>query len=203
MVQERNFREYLEALKELLSEHFEGKFYFVPSTDSVAAKELFELKLAPEEVLSFLVKYGEDLISRRFNLFQVKELVKNFSRRPSESSEVPYSVNRVEILIDFLDSLSRELKLDQSLLKRRLEELLEEEDSFKVERELYRIEDELFNMLEETPAGRKCREEAERKVDRFSFYWKGKVLEVTRKALVRECLRKRYGIPEFTSLNTP
>ncbi|WP_456420354.1 hypothetical protein [Thermovibrio sp.] len=204
MVQERNFPEYLRALKELLSDHFEEKFYFSSGSDIPAARELFKLNVPPEEVLSCLVNYGGELISRRFNLFQVKELVKEkLPKEKSSSLPQPSPLNRVELLLDFVGSLLKKLGLSGRELIGELKELLEEEDSLKVERELYRLEGELFKLLESTPAALECKREARKKLEKYSFYWNKRVLELTERALIRECLRKRYGVPEFTSLDSP
>ncbi len=203
MVQERDFKEYLRALRELLTDHFEGKFYFSVGSDVQAARTLFSLQVPPEEVLSCLVNYGQELIERRFNLFQVAQLVKeNVKEKTSTPQPQVPTLSRVELLIDFTGSLLSKLNLPAGKILGRLKELLDEEDPLTLERELIKVEGELFNLLESTPQGKECREEARRKLEKYSFYWDSKVLELTQKALVKECLRRRYGVPEFTSVPT-
>lgn len=205
MVPEGDFREYVRDLKEVLSESFEERFFFSPASDIAAARELFRMGVKPQEVLLIL---EHESPPGRFSLFHVKELIKSRAGMGSSceveetSGTGPYA--RVEAIYSHVRSLLSRLGIDGRELLNRIERLLEVEEPLEIERELIKIEDELLKLLEEkSPASGRCRENVERRLERYSFYWSDRILRLTRKELLRECLRKEYGLPEFTSLDSP
>ncbi|WP_457680145.1 hypothetical protein [Thermovibrio sp.] len=142
-----------------------------------------------------------------FSLYQIKGEVEELllesgylkKKREESLSVEPYL--KIEKLIEFLNSLFDSLGVSGGRFVCRLRKLLEEEDLLKVERELYRLEEELFNyLMEVSPYYKECKERAERLVSKHAFYWNERVLEFTKREIVKECLRRRHGIPEFTAL---
>jgi len=196
------FSKYLNDLRSLLSESFDGKFYFSGANDMDAARELFNKQIEPLQVMMIL---QEEEMDRPFNLSEVKRLVlkKVFSSQEAEPYCAPEE--RIEELRHFVSFLLSELNApDDYGIVKKLAELASEEDLLKVESELYKIENNLFKLLKlHSPHYQECARVAAKKVKKFSFYWDKKVLSLTEKALIRECLRKKHGIPPFSSLPSP
>jgi len=199
MDQREAFKRYLTDLRALLAENFDGKFYFGGVSDVGAARELFARGIDPLQVMMILEDEG---IDGRFNLSDVRNLV--LSRAPSPVKEAEFvssPYEKVERLRQFVISLLIELDAEDRGIVDALGRLTEEEELFKIEKELQKIEDSLFKILElYSPHSKECARWAKSKLERFSFYWSEKILELSQKALFRECLRKKHGIPEFTAL---
>jgi hypothetical protein len=210
MEQERSFKEYLNEVKELLTESFAEKFFFSGASDVQAARELYSLGVEPIYLLYVLQEEG---LGGRFCLSQVKELVKEKYKRDTENDArkaaqsyycevLPY--RRLEKLAAIVKSVLVKLEVEDFGIVERLKELQEEEELLEIERELMRLEELLFKLLERTsPYAKECEEFASRHLEKYAFYWNEKLLELTKKALLRRCLRLKHGIPEFTALQAP
>jgi len=136
----------------------------------------------------------------RLSLKDLKPFLKELTEKESEEEVInPYE--KISRLISYLNYFLLELKVKDKTLVKKLESLLEEEELLVVERELYKVEEELFKLLKEkSPFYQECLRKALKVTNKFSFYWRGKVLELTKEALIRKCLREKYGIPEFSAL---
>jgi hypothetical protein len=210
MEQERSFKEYLNEVKELLTEGFAENFFFAGASDVQAARELYSIGVKPIYLLYVLQEEG---LSGRFCLSQVKELVKERFKREAEREAkqavqsyygevLPYK--RLEKLAAIVRSLLVKLEVEDFGIVERLIELQEEEELLEIERELMRLEELLFKLLESrSPYSKECKEMADKYLEKYAFYWNEKLLELTRKALIKKCLRLKYGIPEFTALQSP
>jgi len=198
MDQREAFERYLTDLRALLAENFDGRFYFGGVNDVGAAKELFARGIEPLQVMMILEDEG---IDGRFNLSDVKRLVLSRVSTPVREAELFSPYEKVERLRQFVVSLLIELDAEDRGIVDAFNRLLAEEELFKIEKELHKIEDSLFKILElYSPHSKECAGQAKLKLERFSFYWNEKILELSQKALFRECLRKKHGIPEFTAL---
>ncbi len=199
MEQKEAFRKYLLDLNSLLNEELEGKYYQTLD-DSSIAYELFKAKVNPIKVLEVFMTILKESPKERLSLRDLRPFLRELTEKEQEGKAItPYE--RVSKLISYLKYLFAELGVEEDNLIRKLEKLLEEEELFKIEGELYRIEEELFKLLEaNSPFYQECLKRALKATNRFSFYWKGKVLEITRKAIIKKCLREKHGIPEFSAL---
>jgi len=198
MEQRENFKKYLDDLRALLAENFDGRFYYSGGSDIAAARELFVRGIEPLQVMMIL---EDERISGRFSLSDVTRLVLDKFTSPVKEAELFSPYQKIERLRRFVSSLLLELEAEDMGLVERLDSLMREEDLLKIERELYAIEEAFYKLLElYSPHSRECARWAKKMVEEFSFYWKEKVLEATEKALFKECLKKKHGIPEFTAL---
>lgn len=199
MEQREDFRRYLIDLNNLLNEELEGK-YFHSSDDTKIAYKLFKAGINPIKVLEIFMNIQRESPKERLSLKDLKPFLKELTEKESEEEVInPYE--KISRLISYLNYFLLELKVKDKTLVKKLESLLEEEELLVVERELYKVEEELFKLLKEkSPFYQECLRKALKVTNKFSFYWRGKVLELTKEALIRKCLREKYGIPEFSAL---
>ncbi len=199
MEQKEAFRRYLIDLNNLLNEELEGKYYQT-SDDTTIAYKLFKANINPIKVLEVFMNIQRESPKERLSLKDLKPFLKELTEKEREEEVItPYE--KITKLIDYLNYLFLELKVKDKTLVRKLESLLEEEELLVVERELYKVEEELFKLLKEkSPFYQECLKRALKATNRFSFYWKGKVLDLTKEALIKKCLREKHGIPEFSAL---
>ncbi len=199
MEQRGDFKRYLIDLNSLLNEELEGKYYQT-SDDNSIAYELFRANVSPIEVLEVFMTILKESPKERLSLRDLRPFLSELTQKEQESKVItPYE--KVSRLISYLKYLFAELEVEDDGIIGKLEKLLEEEELFKIEKELYKVEEELFKLLEATsPFYQECLKKALKATNRFSFYWKGKVLEITRKAIIKKCLREKHGIPEFSAL---
>jgi hypothetical protein len=190
---------YANELFSFLQEHFDG---WRPSgtNDFLVVEKWFQSQIEP----AFLLLLKDELPAT-FNLREIDELVQSRYANYCLTGQTESPYQRLNRLIEFVEGLFKELGVEDATLVSRLKELQSEEnlESFRVEKRLQEAEEALFQLLKErSPFAKECEERAERLVEDYSFYWHSKVLELTKEALIKKCLREKHGVPEFTVLGT-
>jgi len=206
MDREKDLEKYAQEITTLIKDTFPS-FFFSGSNDTPTLREWYSLGI-PTSFIHFALD-GENL-RRRFSLKDVRELVKKKFKRYSkeearkalstlEEERIPYL--RIDKLYTVLKSVLLDIGVEDLSILNKLNKLKDLEDIKEIEKELISFEEEFFRLLEKkAPMSKKCKELAEKRLMPYKFYWKEKVINVTRNALIKRCLKETYGIPDFTIL---
>ena len=204
----KSLEEYAEEVFRALTEHFEG-FDLKGSDDMPVLREWFVLGIDPNYVV-YAISDGmsQGKINDRFSLTNIGKFVVNWfkrecrreaeeARRSIREETLPY--NRIEKLAKIVKSVLVELKVSDQSLVNRILNLRNCSDLMEVERALSSLEDEFLKVVERnSPKTKECKRKVERLLERYSLYWDEKILKITEKTLVKKCLKRAYGIPEFS-----
>jgi hypothetical protein len=200
----KSLEDYAKDVLSCIRDYF-GDFQWRGSDDYNVIREWYHMGIEPHYVL---LAISESNVKGNFRLREVNEIVKRWYRKEcrKEASEaretlneetLPY--NRIEKLAKIVKSILIELEISDFSVVKKILSLRDYPSLKEVEKTLYSIEEEFYKLLEtSSPKTEECRKKVKDLLSRYEFYWDENVLKASEKALVRNCLRKIYGIPEFS-----
>ncbi|GEM_PF-963075 len=207
MGEKQTLSEYLEDIRRVLEEVYGEYFYFSGANDMPAVRDWYLMGIEPTFVLLAL---SDETIKRKFSLSDIRDLVKKKFKhyalkeaREARSTlrEEPIPHAKVEKLYKIVKSILLELEVEDHSFAERLLELQELDNLFDIERELYELEKLFYRILASySPYVSDCERLADKLVSPYSAYWERDVIALTKSSIIRECLKKKHGVPEFTLL---
>jgi len=206
MDKEKGLKEYIKDVIAHIEEEYPS-FSYSGSNDSAILRNWYSMQIPLHFVLLVL---SENPPQGRFTLSDIDKLVrerfKQFTRKEAkfalgslQEETIPY--RKLEKLYTIVKSILLELEVENFSILERLEKLKKRESLKTIEEELINLEEEFYNLIiERSPYTAECRHLVREKLKPYKFYWHKKVYDVTERALLKNCLRKKHGIPEFTLL---
>jgi hypothetical protein len=207
MDKEKSLKEYIREIVAHLEEEYPSLFFYSGSNDTAVLRDWYSMQIPLHFVLLVL---SENPPQGRFTLSDIDRLVrerfKQFTRKEAkfalgslQEETIPY--RKLEKLYTILKSVLIELEVDDLSIIEQLQRLKSCDSLKEIEEELINLEERFYELLfEHSPHSRMCKQLATEKLKPYRFYWHKKVYEVTERALIKICLRKKHGIPEFTLL---
>ncbi|TCK05367.1 hypothetical protein [Phorcysia thermohydrogeniphila] len=207
MDKEKSLKEYIREIVTHLEEEYPSLFFYSGSNDTAVLRDWYSMQIPLHFVLLVL---SENPPQGRFTLCDIDRLVrerfKQFTRKEAkfalgslQEETIPY--RKLDKLYTILKSILLELEIDDLSIIERLEELKGLDSLKEIEEELINLEEKFYDFLfQYSPYAESCKHLAVEKLKPYRFYWHEKVYEVTERALIKKCLRKKHGIPEFTLL---
>ncbi len=205
MDEKKTLGEYVNEVKAALEEVYPNSFFFSGASDMAVIRNWYKLGIPPHFVLLAL---NNDSLPNRFSLFDIDEVVRkkyrSFTKTEAKeasvliaSETIPY--RKLEKLYTILKSILLELDIDDFSCIDPILELKNLNDKTMIERKLEDLEKKFFSiLLENSPFASECLKQAEKRLSRFRFYWKKDIALVTKKALVKNCLKEKHGVPDFS-----
>ena len=202
----KSLEEYAQELIECIRDQYES-FFYRGQDDLPVIREWYNLGIEPHYVLMALTEEG---VPERFSLRDLREPVKRWfyrecrkeadeARRSFSKETLPH--NRIEKLYKIVKSVLIELEVKDLSVAEKILSLRNYPNLLEIEKSLKEIEDEFYSIVESrSPKLKECRASAKKKLEPFSVYWNRKVYRLTEKALVRDCLKRAYGIPDFSAV---
>lgn len=202
----KSLDEYAQEVLDCIRDRYEN-FFYRGQDDIAVIREWYNLGIEPHYVLMAL---SEENVPERFTFRDIREIVKQWffrecrkeadeARRSFLKETLPY--NRLEKLYKIVKSILIELQVKDLSIAEKILSLRNYPNLLEVERALQEIEDRFYEIVEmHSPKVKECREEAKRKLEPYTFYWNVKVYRLTERALIRECLKREHGIPEFSAV---
>jgi hypothetical protein len=206
MDKEKSLKEYIKDIIAHLEEEYPS-FSYSGSNDIAILRNWYSMQIPLHFVLLVL---SESPPQGRFTLSDIDRLVrerfKQFTRKEAkfalgslQEETIPY--RKLDKLYTIIKSVLLELEVDNLSILERIEELKKLESLKRIEEELINLEENFYNLiLKRSPYTEECRQLVTEKLKPYKFYWQKKVYEVTERALIKKCLKKKHGIPEFTLL---
>jgi hypothetical protein len=207
MDKEKSLKEYAKEIVTHLEEEYPSLFFYSGSNDTAVLRDWYSMQIPLHFVLLVL---SENPPQGRFTLRDIDRLVrerfKQFTRKEAkfalgslQEETIPY--RKLEKLYTILKSILLELEVEDLSIIEELQELKNRDSLKEIEEELINLEEKFFNLLfEYSPHSEACKQMVTEKLKPYRFYWHERVYEVTERALIKKCLRKKHGIPEFTLL---
>ncbi|WP_163328368.1 hypothetical protein GFV12_04770 [Desulfurobacterium thermolithotrophum] len=207
MDKDKSLSEYIDEIQIGLEEAYPGKFFFSGSNDLSVVRRWYSLNIPLGFVLLAL---SDEELPKRFSLKDIDELVvKKFRKYAQDEAKfalgalrkevIPYA--KLEKLYKILQSILLEIGIEDFSLLEKLKELKRIEDIKQLEEELINFEKTFYSFLyKNSPFRKECKNYAEKLLAPYNIYWHKKVLQLTKKALIKKCLKEKYGIPDFTIL---
>ena len=202
----KSLKEYAQELVECIRDQYEN-FFYRGYDDLPVIEEWYSLGIEPHYVLMAL---AEEKVPERFTLGDLREPVKRwfFRECKKEAEEARKSFtketlphNRIEKLYKIVKSVLMELNVSDFSVASRILSLREYPNLFEIERSLKEIEDQFYALLEShSPHVEECKNRIRKQLDSYSVYWNSKIYKLTARALLRECLKRAHGIPEFSAV---
>ncbi len=202
----KSLEEYAQELVECIRDQYEN-FLYRGQDDLPVIREWYNLGIEPHYVLMAL---AEEQVPSRFTFRDLRELVKKWfyrecrreaeeARRSFSRETLPY--NKLEKLYKIVKSILIELEIKDLSVAEKILSLRNYPNLLEVEKTLKEIEDQFYATVEtHSPKVKECRAEVRRMLEPYSVYWSSKIYKLTEKALLRACLKKAYGIPEFSAV---
>ena len=202
----KSLEEYAQELVECIRDQYEN-FLYRGQDDLPVIREWYNLGIEPHYVLMAL---AEEQVPSRFTFRDLRELVKKWfyrecrreadeARRSFSRETLPY--NRLEKLYKIVKSILIELEIKDLSVAEKILSLRNYPNLLEVEKTLKEIEDQFYAIVEtHSPKVKECRAEVKKMLEPYSVYWSNKIYKLTEKALLRACLKKAYGIPEFSAI---
>jgi len=202
----KSLKEYAQEVLDCIRDRYEN-FFYTGQDDIAVIREWYDLGIEPHYVLMAL---SEEEIPDRFTFRDIRDVVKKWffrecrkeadeARRSFSRETLPY--NRLEKLYKIVKSILMELQVKDLSLAGKILSLRDYPNLLEVERALKEIEERFYQVVEESsPKTEECREKVRKELEPYTLYWNKKVYRLTEKALIRECLKREYGIPEFSAV---
>ncbi len=202
----KSLKDYAQEVLDCIRDRYEN-FSYRGQDDLAVIREWYSLGIEPHYVLMAL---SEENVPEPFTFRDIREVVKRWffrecrkeaeeARRSFSKETLPY--NRIEKLYKIVKSILIELQVKDLSVAEKILSLRNYPNLLEVEKALREIEDQFYEIVEmNSPKTKECREKARKELEPYILYWNRKVYKITEKALIRECLRKEYGIPEFSAV---
>jgi len=202
----KSLEEYAQEVVDCIRDRYEH-FTYRGQDDIPVIREWYNLGIEPHYVLMAI---SEERVPERFTFRDIREIVKRWffrecrkeadeARRSFSKETLPY--NRLEKLYKIVKSVLLELQVKDLSVAEKILSLRNYPNLLEIEKALKEIEDEFYAVVERSsPKVKECRERARKKIEPYSVYWSSKVCRLTERALLRECLKREYGIPEFSAV---
>ncbi len=205
----KSVEDYAKEVWECIKDHFDTYQWGGSSDDFAVIRDWYMIGIEPHYVL-FAISEGlsQGEISPNFKLQDIKEFVKNWykkeareeaeeARKTFKEDNLPY--NKIEKLARIVKSVLIELNISDFSIVDKIISLKNYPNLFEIEKSLADLEEEFLKIVERnSPKAKKCRRRAESLLKKYSFYWDKKIVKLTKRTLVKKCLRRVYGIPEFS-----
>jgi len=202
----KSLDEYAQEVLDCIRDRYEN-FSYRGQDDIAVIREWYNLGIEPHYVLMAL---SEENVPDRFTFRDIREIVKQWffrecrreadeARRSFSKETLPY--NKLEKLYKIVKSILIELQVRDLSIAEKILSLRNYPNLLEVEKALQEIEDRFYEIVEmHSPKLKECREEVKRKLEPYTFYWDVKVYRLTERALIRKCLKREHGIPEFSAV---
>ena len=202
----KSLKDYAQEVLDCIRDRYEN-FSYRGQDDLAVIREWYSLGIEPHYVLMAL---SEENVPEPFTFRDIREVVKRWffrecrkeadeARKSFSKETLPY--NRIEKLYKIVKSILIELQVKDLSVAEKILSLRNYPNLLEVEKALKEIEEQFYEIVEmNSPKVKECREKARKELEPYTFYWSRKVYKLTEKALIRECLRKKYGIPEFSAV---
>ena len=202
----KSLKEYAQEVLDCIRDRYEN-FSYRGQDDIAVIREWYSLGIEPHYVLMAL---SEENVPDHFTFRDIRDIVKRWffrecrkeadeARRSFSKETLPY--NKLEKLSKIVKSILIELQVKDLSIAEKILSLRNYPNLLEVERALKEIEDRFYEIVElNSPKIKECREEARRRLEPYTFYWNRKIYRLTERALIRECLKREYGIPEFSAV---